>query len=134
MATTLDSKRQFAATLQELDGRMERADLQLDHSLAALGTVYSQLLLVSSKEVDSDRADRLRDDIRGEVLALQDLVESLNEVYGGAAEPSAVSRTATARRQASERTKVAREFALEGQNHVQARQGFAQRSYPSVGR
>jgi hypothetical protein len=102
MATTLDSKRQFAATLQELDGRMERADLQLDHSLAALGTVYSQLLLVSSKEVDSDRADRLRDDIRGEVLALQDLVESLNEVYGGAAEPSTVSRTATApRRQAS---------------------------------
>jgi hypothetical protein len=102
MATTLDSKRQFAANLQELAGRMERADLQLDHSLAALGTVYSQLLLVSSKEVDSDRADRLRDDIRGEVLALQDLVESLNEVYGGAAETSAVSRTATApRRQAS---------------------------------
>ncbi|MDQ1300628.1 MAG: hypothetical protein QG637_547 [Chloroflexota bacterium] len=102
MVTTLESKRQFAATLQELNGRMERADLQLDHSLAALGTVYSQLLLVGSKDVDSDRADRLRDDIRGEVLALQDLVESLNEVYGGAAEPAAVSRTAAAsRRQAS---------------------------------
>ena len=83
MATTLESKRQFAANLQELDGRMERADLQLDHSLAALGTVYSQLLLVSSKDVDSDRADRLRDDIRGEVTALQDLVESLSEVYDG---------------------------------------------------
>jgi len=103
MATTLDSKRQFAATLQELDGRMERADLQLDHSLAALGTVYSQLLLVSSKEVDSDRADRLRDDIRGEVLALQDLVESLNEVYGSAAEPMAVSQAASARRQQTAR-------------------------------
>lgn len=103
MATTLDSKRQFAATLQELDGRMERADLQLDHSLAALGTVYSQLLLVSSKEVDSDRADRLRDDIRGEVLALQDLVESLNEVYGSAAEPSAVTQAASTRRQQTTR-------------------------------
>jgi len=102
MATTLESKRQFAANLQELASRMARADLQLDHSLAALGTVYSQLLLVSSKDVDSDRADRLRDDIRGEVLALQDLVESLNEVYGGAAEPMAASRTAAApRRQAS---------------------------------
>lgn len=103
IATTLDSKRQFAANLQELDGRMERADLQLDHSLAALGTVYSQLLLVSSKDVDSDRADRLRDDIRGEVLALQDLVESLNEVYGGAAEPSAVSQAASTRRQQTAR-------------------------------
>ncbi len=82
MATTLESKRQFAGNLQELTGRMERADLQLDHSLTALGTVYSQLLLVGSKDVDSDRADRLRDDIRGEVTALQDLVDSLNEVYG----------------------------------------------------
>ncbi len=81
MTATLESKQQLVQSLQELDGRMQRADLQLDHSLAALGTVYSQLLLVSSKEVDSDRADRLRDDIRGEVLALQDLVESLNEVY-----------------------------------------------------
>lgn len=81
MAETLASKQQLNDNLQELANRMQRADLQLDHSLAALGTVYSQLLLIGSKEVDSDRADRLRDDIRGEVAALQDLVESLNEVY-----------------------------------------------------
>jgi len=97
IVTTLESKRQFAQNLQELGSRMARADLQLDHSLAALGTVYSQLLLVGSKDVDSDRADRLRDDIRGEVLALQDLVESLNEVYGSGsageeADPTTVSR------------------------------------------
>jgi hypothetical protein len=99
MVTTLESKRRFADNLQELNGRMERADLQLDHSLAALGTVYSQVLLVSSKDVDSDRADRLRDDIRGEVTALQDLVESLNEVYDGTGDASAAGRTAPARRQ-----------------------------------
>jgi hypothetical protein len=81
MATTLESKRQFAENLTELANRMQRADLQLDHSLAALGTVYSQLLLIGSKDVDSDRAERLRSDIRDEVSALQDLVESLNEVY-----------------------------------------------------
>ena len=83
MAATLESTRRQNETLLELAGRMERADLQLDHSLSALGTVYSQLLLIGSKDVDSDRADRLREDIRGEVLALQDLVESLNEVYAG---------------------------------------------------
>lgn len=81
MATTLESNRRQFETLQELEGRMERADLQLDHSLSSLGTVYSQLLLIGSKDVDSDRADRLREDIRGQVLALHDLVESLNEVY-----------------------------------------------------
>ncbi|HEX9115861.1 MAG TPA: hypothetical protein VGA61_07315 [Anaerolineae bacterium] len=81
MNATLVARQQFKENLDELDGRMERADLQLDHSLAALGTVYSQTLLVGSRDVDSDQAERLRGDIRNEVLALQDLVESLNEVY-----------------------------------------------------
>lgn len=98
MQATLESKRQFAANLQELANRMERADLQLDHSLASLGTVYSQLLLIGSKEVDSDRAERLRTDIRDEVAALQDIVESLNEVYSGALEGSADAREAALRR------------------------------------
>jgi hypothetical protein len=83
METTIASKQQLADNLQELEARMERADLQLDHSLASLGTVYSQLLLIGSKDVDSDRAERLRGDIRDEVSALQDLVQSLNEVYSG---------------------------------------------------
>jgi hypothetical protein len=60
---------------------MKRADLQLDSSLAALGTVYSQLLLVGTKEVDSSRAERLQADIAEEVNSLQDVVESINEVY-----------------------------------------------------
>jgi uncharacterized protein YeeX (DUF496 family) len=98
METTIASKQQLAGNLQELEDRMERADLQLDHSLASLGTVYSQLLLIGSKDVDSDRAERLRSDIRDEVSALQDLVESLNEVYNGgldAADRAAVPRRAT---------------------------------------
>lgn len=86
LAATLESSRRQQTTLQELAGRMARADLQLDHSLASLGTVYSQMLLIGSKDVDSDRADRLRDDIRDQVLALQDIVASLNEVYGSGPE------------------------------------------------
>jgi hypothetical protein len=62
------------------------AEKKPEHSLSALGTVYSQMLLIGSKDVDSDRAGRLRDDIRGEVLALQDIVQSLNEVYGASSE------------------------------------------------
>lgn len=102
MATTLASKQQFAQNLQELAARMERADLQLDHSLAALGTVYSQMLLVGSSDVDSNRAERLREDIRGEVSALQDLVVSLNEVYNydaGGTRAEAVTQSDPARRQ-----------------------------------
>ncbi len=81
ISANLASTQQLFANLNELAARMERADLQLDHSLAALGTVYSQMLLVGTSDVDSDRAERLRGDIRNEVGALQDLVQSLNEVY-----------------------------------------------------
>jgi len=51
------SKQQLAYNLQELrpDGA---EDLQLDHSLVVVSTVYSQLLLIGSKDVDSDRAER----------------------------------------------------------------------------
>lgn len=79
--TTLADQRRLQANIAELENRMQRADLQLDSSLAALGTVYSQILLVGSKEVDSDRAERLRADIASEVAGLQDVVDSINEVY-----------------------------------------------------
>lgn len=79
--TTLADQRRLQDNIAELDNRMQRADLQLDSSLAALGTVYSQILLVGSKEVDSDRAERLSADIANEVTSLQDVVDSINEVY-----------------------------------------------------
>ena len=97
ISATLDSNRQQAEALGELRGRMARAELQLDHSLAALGTVYSQLLLIGSNEVDSDRTDRLGNDIRGEVLALQDIVDSLNEVYSSTSTELSVEQTEAAR-------------------------------------
>ncbi len=81
LETTLADQRRLQDNIAELDNRMQRADLQLDSSLAALGTVYSQILLVGSKEVDSDRAERLSADIANEVTSLQDVVDSINEVY-----------------------------------------------------
>jgi hypothetical protein len=78
---TLGDKRRLAENIAELDNRMQRADLQLDSSLAALGTVYSQMLLVGTKDIDSDRAERLQADIDDEVTSLQDVVESINEIY-----------------------------------------------------
>ncbi len=79
--TTLADQRRLQSNIAELENRMQRADLQLDSSLAALGTVYSQILLVGSKEVDGDRAERLSADIANEVTSLQDVVDSINEIY-----------------------------------------------------
>ncbi len=81
LETTLADKVRLQRNIKELDSRMERADLQLDSSLASLGTVYSQLLLVGSKEMDGGRTERLQSDIADEVDGLQDVVESINEIY-----------------------------------------------------
>jgi hypothetical protein len=69
------------ANLERLENTMERAEFRLEETLAALGTLYSQLLLLDAGAVDSGRAQRLREDIADQVAALQDSIKSMDEVY-----------------------------------------------------
>jgi hypothetical protein len=77
----LQSKANHWQTLRELDARMKQAALQLEQSLTALATVYSQVQLIDAQSVASGRAERLQADIREQVARLDDLVASINEVY-----------------------------------------------------
>jgi hypothetical protein len=79
---TIATKEKQLTNLQKLQNMMEKAEYQLETTLTALGTVYSQLQLISAKDIDSGRAQRLRDDIGDQVAALQSLHETLDEVYG----------------------------------------------------
>lgn len=67
--------------LRELDARMKQATLQLEQSLTALATIYSQVQLIDAQSINSGRTERLQDDIREQVARLNDLVTSINEVY-----------------------------------------------------
>jgi hypothetical protein len=78
-------------SLEKLDQTMDRAELQLENTLTALGTVYSQMLLLDAKDVDSSKTQRLRDNIMDQVNSLNDVIHSMDEVYGA---DSAVSRGA----------------------------------------
>ncbi len=79
---TLESKRAQAQNLDKLVNTMEQAELQLDATLTALGTVYSQLMLIRSKDdVADSRAQRLRDDIADQVAKLNELQGAMDEVY-----------------------------------------------------
>jgi hypothetical protein len=82
MQQTIASKQEQLANLERLQNMMEKAEYQLETTLTALGTVYSQLQLVQAKDIDSGRARRLREDIADQVAALQSLQETLDEVYG----------------------------------------------------
>ncbi len=76
-----DAKQAQWESLNNLQETMVRARLQMENTLTALGTVYSQVLLIGVKDVDSGRAQRLREDIAEEIKGLHDVVSAMDEVY-----------------------------------------------------
>jgi hypothetical protein len=66
--------------LQATESSAKRAEIQLESTLTALATIYAQMSLLGTKDVDSARAQRLRGDIQDEVASLQDTIEALDEV------------------------------------------------------
>jgi len=78
---TIETKRAQWEQLEALDNTMERAELQLDDTLSAMGTIYAQIQLIGAKNIDSSRAERLREDIADQVHSLHDIVQTMDEVY-----------------------------------------------------
>ncbi len=78
--TIADKKRQLQ-TLQTLENNVAKATYQLDSTISSLGTIYSQLLLVGSKDQSGGRMNRLQAEISEQVRELQDLTEAMDEVY-----------------------------------------------------
>ena len=77
----VESKVKQSETLQALQDRMKQAELSLEQSLTALATVDSQIQLIDAEDIQSGRSIRLREDIQEQVLRLDDLVSSINQVY-----------------------------------------------------
>jgi hypothetical protein len=77
----LDQKRAQWTVLERLDNAMDKATFQLESTLTALGTVYSQVLLIGARGVEGGRAKRLRQDITDQVQGLQDVADSLDQAY-----------------------------------------------------
>lgn len=77
----ITGKRNHWQALRDLDARMQQASLQLDQSLTALATIYSQVQLIDAQSIGSGRTERLQADIQEQVARLNDLVSSINDVY-----------------------------------------------------
>jgi len=78
---TIANKRAQLQHLDRLDNTMDRAELQLDDALSAMGTIYAQMQLIGAKDIDSSRAQRLRENIAEEVNSLADILQTMDEVY-----------------------------------------------------
>ncbi len=60
---------------------IKRAEIQLESTLSALGTVYAQMSLLGTKDTDSTRRQRLSIEIKDEIDKLQDTIDAMDEVH-----------------------------------------------------
>jgi hypothetical protein len=70
--------------LETLARTMRRTRLNLDDTLASMGTIYSQVQLLNAIAIDSGRATRIAEEIDAEVMRLNDVLSALSEAYQGA--------------------------------------------------
>ena len=82
---TIAQQRAQLQQLDRLESTMDRAELQLDVALSAMGTIYAQMQLVGAKDIDSSRAQRLRDNIADQVDSMHDILQAMDEVHQSSA-------------------------------------------------
>jgi hypothetical protein len=70
--------------LETLARTMRRTRLNLDDTLASMGTIYSQVQLLNAMDIDSARATHIAEEIDAEVMRLNDVLSALSEAYQGA--------------------------------------------------
>ncbi len=78
---TIEGMKRQIQTIETLEKTMDRAQLQIESTLSALSTIYSQAMLVGAKDIDSGRAQRLRQEIGDEVQELEYILLAMDEVY-----------------------------------------------------
>ena len=79
---TLTNRKNQLAALENLQKTMKRAEIKIESTLSALGTIYPQLLTSQSTNHVADYT-RLSADVDEEVRTLQDHLEALEEVKFG---------------------------------------------------
>lgn len=90
--------------LHKLENVMDRAQFQLESTITAMGTVYSQMMILGARDVASGRAQRLQQDVTDQVQALQDVVHTMDEVYQAGTDPLGLGLSTSGRSQAAQQT------------------------------
>lgn len=94
ISQTIAQKQIQRDNLRKLRNVMEQGQFQLESTITAMGTVYSQMMLLSSRDIASGRAQRLQQDVDDQVQALQDVVQTMDEVYQTGTDPLGLGLTA----------------------------------------
>ena len=77
---TLAGYKEQQAQLEALARLMRRTRFVLDDTLAAMGTIYSQVQVLDAMDIDSARAARIGDEIQEQVDKLNDVLSAFSDV------------------------------------------------------
>lgn len=80
MTRTLSAYQEQQRQLDNLARVMRRTRLNLDDTLANMGTIYSQVQVLNAMDVDGTTAERIAGEINTEVDRLNDLLSAVSEV------------------------------------------------------
>jgi hypothetical protein len=75
------SKQKYLQTSEELKEKMQAAGMQLEQSLDAMGTIYTQLKLLETRDLDSVNTQAIDHDIDEQVNRMGDLIDGLQKAY-----------------------------------------------------
>jgi hypothetical protein len=75
------SKRKYLQTTAALKDKMHSADMQLEQSLDAMATVYTQLKLLETRDMESVNTQAIDHDIDEQVNRMGDLIDGLKKAY-----------------------------------------------------
>jgi hypothetical protein len=82
MVRTLAGYEAQQGLLDTLVRLMRRTRLQLDDTLAAMGTIYSQVQVLDAMDISGPKAARIAEEIDEQVVRLNDLLSALGDTYG----------------------------------------------------
>jgi len=75
------SKQKYLQTSEDLKDKMQAAGMQLEQSLDAMGTIYTQLKLLETRDLDSVNTQAIDHDIDEQVSRMGDLIDGLQKAY-----------------------------------------------------
>jgi hypothetical protein len=78
----IDIKKALYDDLQQVANSVKRTEIKMDTTVAQLSTVHARMQLLSSRELDNGRAQRLEREIHDEVASLKDIVGAMEDAYG----------------------------------------------------
>ncbi len=86
MEETLRDYERQQENLEQLLAQKRRIELEMDESLATVGTIYLQMQMLASRKTSAGRrAERLMENVEHETARLRDVLDAMTDEYTGSA-------------------------------------------------